>query len=99
MGTRLLQPHGHVEIEHVRHKHLLNPNPLKRYSLRTKNDTLVRNADGSLTLYASATPGAGEEANWLPAPGGKFSLYIRAYWGKQGILDGSWKPPVIRKVR
>jgi hypothetical protein len=81
-------------------KHLFHPNPLKRYSLGTKNNTLVRNDDGSLTLYASATtPGAGKESNWLPAPAGKFSLYIRAYWGKQGILDGSWKPPVIRKVR
>jgi hypothetical protein len=38
-----------------------------------------------------------KEANWFPAPDGHFSLYIRAYWGKQGILDGSWKPPVIRK--
>jgi hypothetical protein len=27
---------------------------------------------------------------------GHFSLYIRAYGGKKGILDGSWKPPVIR---
>ncbi len=34
----------------------------------------------------------------LPAPEDHFSLYIRAYWGKQGILDGSWKPPLIKKV-
>jgi hypothetical protein len=34
----------------------------------------------------------------LPAPDGHFSLYIRAYWGKRAILDGSWKPPVIRKT-
>jgi hypothetical protein len=32
--------------------HLFNPNPLKRYSLGTKNKTLKYNADGSLTLYA-----------------------------------------------
>jgi len=80
-------------------KHLFHPNDLKRYSLGTKNKTLKRNADGSLTLYAGAkSPGAEKEANWLPAPDGHFSLYIRAYWGKQGILDGSWKPPVIRKI-
>ena len=42
--------------------------------------------------------GQRQEANWLPAPAGTFSLDIRACWGKQGILDGSWKPPVIRKV-
>lgn len=79
--------------------HLFHPNKLKRYSLGTKNKTLKRNADGSLTLYAGAkSPGPGKEGNWLPAPPEHFSLYIRAYWGKQGIIDGSWKPPVIRKV-
>lgn len=80
-------------------KHLFHANDLKRYSLGTKNKTLKRNADGSLTLYAGAkSPGGDKESNWLPAPDGAFSLYIRAYWGKQGILDGSWKPPLIRKV-
>lgn len=79
--------------------HFFHPNPLKRYSLGTKNKTLVRNADGSLTLYAGGkSPGKGKEANWLPAPAGPFSLYVRAYWGKPGIIDGSWKPPVIRKI-
>ncbi|VVE79925.1 DUF1254 domain-containing protein [Pandoraea sputorum] len=80
-------------------KHLFHPNDLKRYSLGTKNTTLKRNQDGSLSLYAGTkSPGADKEANWLPAPGGKFSLYIRAYWGKSPILDGSWKPPRINKV-
>lgn len=80
-------------------KHLFNANPLKRFSLGTKNKNLKRNADGSLTLYAGAkSPGGDKETNWLPSPDGKFSLYIRAYWGKQGILDGSWKPPVIGRI-
>ena len=80
-------------------KHLFHVNDLKRYSLGTKNKNLKRNADGSLTLYVGAkSPGGDKETNWLPAPDGRFSLYIRAYWGKQGILDGSWKPPIIRKV-
>jgi hypothetical protein len=79
-------------------KHLFHPNALKRYSLGTKNKNLARNADGSLTLYAGAkSPGADKETNWLPAPDGTFSLYIRAYWGKELILDGSWQPPLIRK--
>jgi hypothetical protein len=34
----------------------------------------------------------------LPAPDGPFSLYIRAYWGKEGVLDESWQPPAIAKV-
>ncbi|SAK42687.1 putative lipoprotein [Caballeronia temeraria] len=78
-------------------KHLFHANDLKRYSLGTKNSNLKRNADGSLTLYAGAkSPGAERESNWLPAPDGAFSLYIRAYWGKAPILDGSWTPPQIR---
>lgn len=80
-------------------KHLFHPNDLKRYSVGTKNKNLKRNADGSLTIYAGTkSPGGDKEANWLPAPGGHFSLYLRAYWGKEGILDESWKPPAIRKV-
>ena len=72
---------------------------MNRYSLGTKNKTLINNNDGSLTLYAGANP-PGEDmiSNWLPAPEGTFSLYIRSYWGKQAILDGSWIPPAIEKI-
>ncbi|MEN4451669.1 DUF1254 domain-containing protein [Mycobacterium sp. SM3041] len=80
-------------------KHLFNPNPLKRYSLGTKNKNLVKGPDGSLTIYAGAkSPGPDKESNWLPAPDGHFSLYIRAYWGKQAVLDGSWKPPTVEAI-
>jgi hypothetical protein len=77
-------------------KHLFHANSLNRYSLGTKNQDLVRNDDGSLTLYAgSASPGPERERNWLPAPDGHFSLYVRAYWGEEAILDGSWQPPEV----
>jgi hypothetical protein len=80
--------------------HLFHPNALNRYSLGTKNKNLKYNADGSLTLYASAkSPGADKESNWLPAPDGAFSLYIRAYWADQAILDGTWMPPNVEKVK
>jgi hypothetical protein len=80
--------------------HLFFPNDLGRYSLGTKNKSLKMNDDGSLTLYVGArSPGKDNESNWLPAPAETFSLYIRAYWGKEAILDGTWKPPVISKVK
>jgi hypothetical protein len=80
--------------------HFFHPNDLKRYSLGTKNKNLKRNVDGSLTLYAGTkSPARNNDSNWLPAPKGHFSLYIRAYWGKAPILDGSWKPPVVKKVK
>lgn len=80
-------------------EHFFNPNPLGRYSLGTKNKNLKYNSDRSLTLYAGTkSPGKDKESNWLPAPNGPFSLYIRAYWPDQAILDGSWKPPVVARM-
>ncbi|GAK73331.1 hypothetical protein RRU01S_35_00400 [Agrobacterium rubi TR3 = NBRC 13261] len=50
--------------------------------------------DGSLTLYIQEkSPGQGNDPNWLPAPAGEFSLYLRAYWPKTEIVDGTWSPP------
>jgi hypothetical protein len=80
--------------------HLFNPNPLRRYSLGTKNKDLKYNADGSMTLYAGVkSSGKDKESNWLPAPDGTFSLYIRAYWADKAILDGTWLPPQVEKVK
>ncbi|MFJ4063798.1 DUF1254 domain-containing protein [Pseudomonas sp. NPDC089996] len=79
--------------------HLFSSNKLNRYSLGTKNKDLKRNADGSLTLFIGPnSPGKDKESNWLPSPKEPISLYIRSYWGKEPILDGSWKPPVIKKT-
>lgn len=82
-------------------EHLFSENKLHRFSLGTKNKSLQYNKDGSLTIYAgNQSPGAAKESNWLPAPSDEtFSLYIRAYWGKQAILDGTWKPPVITELK
>jgi hypothetical protein len=79
--------------------HFFHPNDLKRYSLGTKNKGLKFGPDGSLTIYAQATnPGGDKESNWLPAPEGDFSLYIRAYWPKAEITDGRWNPPAVTRV-
>jgi hypothetical protein len=78
--------------------HFFSPNDLDRYSLGTKNKGLKHNADGSLTLYVQASsPGSDNEANWLPSPREDFSLYIRAYWPKAEVMEGSWLPPAVTK--
>ena len=72
------------------------PNALKRYALGTKNKSLKYNDDGSLTIYlGNKSPGIEKESNWLPAPPGNFSIWIRAYWPDKAVLDGTWKPPVV----
>lgn len=78
-------------------KQVFADNPLDRYALGDR-DPLLTGADGSLTLYVQhESPGAGREANWLPAPSGAFNLYFRLYWPLPAALDGSWQlPPVVR---
>jgi hypothetical protein len=81
--------------------HFFSPNELKRYSVGTKNKTLVTAPDGSLTIYIQSNAPTGEQqrANWLPAPKGNFALYIRSYWPKEEILDGTWTPPAVTPAR
>lgn len=71
-------------------------NPIKRYSVGDRSG-LVPNADGSVDIYIQHTAPPGHEANWLPAPTGKFILWLRAYLPGQAILDGEYQaPPVIQ---
>ena len=34
----------------------------------------------------------------MPAPAGEFSIWLRAYWPGQAILDGTWKPPIVSRL-
>jgi len=78
--------------------HFFAPNELNRYCLGTKSRELKLNPDKSLTLYVqTSAPSEEHRANWLPAPpDGDFSLYLRAYWPKSPVLEGSWTPPPVR---
>lgn len=74
-------------------------NPIGRYAIGDR-DKLLFNADGSLDLYIQReSPGGGKDQNWLPAPAsGSFSLNMRVYWPKPEALDGTWKPPALRRA-
>lgn len=43
-------------------------------------------------------PAAEEQANWLPAPKGAFSLYLRAYAPESIAVEGGWTPPAVVAV-
>lgn len=78
------------------------PNKINRYAL-SQRDTFLTNPDGSIDIYIQAeSPGKGKEANWLPAPKDKFALVLRLYGPPRSaptILDGSWTPPPVRRVK
>jgi len=73
-------------------------NPINRYSVGDRTG-LVPNADGSVDIYLQTTAPAGHESNWLPAPSGKFILWLRAYLPGQAILDGKYKVPPVAEVQ
>lgn len=74
-------------------------NPINRYSISPRQD-LKANEDGSVDiLIQHESPGKDKEANWLPAPSGRFVLMLRLYWPDESapsILDGSWTIPAVR---
>jgi hypothetical protein len=78
--------------------HFFEPNEIGRFSVGTKNKDLKPDPDGGLTVFVQADPPA-DRANWLPAPNGQdFSLYVRTYWPKAAVLDGSWTPPPVLRA-
>jgi hypothetical protein len=52
----------------------------------------------TLDLYfQNQSPGADNEANWLPAPTGPFNLTMRLYAPRSVALTGKWNPPPVVK--
>ncbi len=80
-------------------RQLFADNPIGRYTLGNR-DPLRFDSDGSLMLYIQRdSPGRGMERNWLPTPSqGAFSLTLRLYWPEPAALDGTWAPPLVKRV-
>lgn len=72
-------------------------NAVNRYSVSDRSG-LVPNADGSVDVYIQNTAPVGYESNWLPAPSGKFILWLRVYLPDEKILEGKYIVPPIEKV-
>ena len=70
-------------------QHFFFPNLVDRFSLGTKNQDLVRGADGSLTLYVQPDPPSDPalQGNWLPSPRG---LRSRCMCAPTGRMRPSW---------
>jgi hypothetical protein len=80
---------------------LLVDNSINRYLINSPMlPQLKRDSDGGLTLYIQAdSPGKEKEANWLPAPKGPFSMYLRLYWPKEVALNGEWTAPPVKRLQ
>ena len=76
---------------------ILYPNALNRFALGTK----TRHAEVQRRRrpdHLSGEPIARqrEGIQLATAPAGNFSIWIRAYWPDQAILDGIWNPKTVR---
>ena len=78
-------------------KQFFVPNPIDRYAIGDR-DLLKSNDDGSVTIYIQhESPGPDKESNWLPAPKDKFNMFLRLYYPKKEIVDGTWKMPPVKR--
>jgi hypothetical protein len=73
-------------------------NPINRYSVSDRSG-LAQNTDGSVDIYIQNAAPAGHKSNWLPAPAGKFILWLRVYMPGTAILDGEYEVPPIVEVK
>lgn len=77
----------------------LVPNAVGRFSVsNSRPEELVYRPDGSIDIVFSRTDPEDPGANWLKAPFGSFSAYLRMYVPEQSALDREWLPPPIRPV-
>jgi hypothetical protein len=73
-------------------------NPIDRYSIGDRTPGLVRNADGSLTIYIQHDkPREERTANWLPSPMGAIRLVLRAYQPNEALIEGRYRVPPVRR--
>jgi hypothetical protein len=74
-------------------------NPIRRYAIGDRTKGLAKNADGSIDLWLQHdSPGPAKEANWLPAPAGRFKVVLRGYQPRAELLESRFRVPGVERV-
>lgn len=72
-------------------------NPIGRHALGSRSG-MVKDADGSLSIYVAHDRPDAPESNWLPAPAAPFYLILRLYHPQQRLLDGDYIFPALERI-
>ena len=76
----------------------LSENSIDRYALSSTVNELNVEPDGTTVLYIQhENPGSDKEANWLPAPKGKFYVVFRVYGPEQAVTSGDYILPGLMR--
>jgi len=73
-------------------------NPINRYSVGDRSG-LAQNPDGSVDILIQNAAAAGHQSNWLPAPTGRFILWLRVYMPGAAILHREYTVPPVVEAR
>lgn len=74
-------------------------NPIGRYNVGDRSKGLRYGAGHSLKIYVGhRAPPAQLRSNWLPAPSGRFQLWLRLYEPKPAAVNGDWQPPTVSRT-
>lgn len=78
----------------------LAENEINRYSIGDRTANIHYEKDGSLVIYIQNQKPTNEyeQANWLPAPLGKFYMTLRLYGPSEAAVLGKWQPPAVKKI-
>ena len=76
----------------------LYDNPIDRYSITDRTEDLRFGQDGSLEILIQHERPAAADANWLPAPPGRFFLTTRAYQPRPVLLARQYSLPPLEIV-
>lgn len=77
-------------------RYFFTENPIGRYAIGDRTPGLIKDPDGGFEILIQRDrPEGAMAANWLPAPGGRMRLALRAYLPRPELRKRSWRVPAL----